>query len=51
MILHLAKRKPKNKKNYTRIKDMEVARMNIKFTIILFVLLALLAVFGGPPGY
>ena len=30
---------------------MEVARMNIRFTILLFVLLGLLAVFGGPAGY
>ena len=30
---------------------MEIARMDYRFTAILIVLLCLLAVFGGPPGY
>ncbi len=30
---------------------MESARMDYRFTLLLLVMLGLLAVFGGPPGY
>ena len=30
---------------------MEIARMDYRFTILLFILLGLLAVFGAPAGY
>jgi len=30
---------------------MEIARMDYRFTLLLLVMLGLLAVFGGPPGY
>ena len=30
---------------------MESARMDYRFTLLLLIMLGLLAVFGGPPGY
>jgi hypothetical protein len=30
---------------------MEIARMDLRFTLILLILLGLLAVFGAPAGY